>query len=90
MHRMTAMLAFLALFGLLAGCQADKTQNWDYGKSFHAVFDNQKIPPAPGDDTPVVGMDGEKAAIVYDRYQKAKPSEKETAPNSMSGIAKGQ
>ncbi|UJX41339.1 hypothetical protein K9F62_01175 [Desulfovibrio sp. JY] len=90
MYRMTAMLAFLALFGLLAGCQADKTQNWDYGKSFHAVFDNQKIDPTAGDDTPVVGMDGEKAAMAYDRYQQAKPTEKETASNPILNIAKGQ
>ncbi|EFL50240.1 conserved hypothetical protein [Solidesulfovibrio fructosivorans JJ]] len=83
MHRMTATLAFLALLGGLFGCQADKTQSWDYGKSFHAVFDNQKIDPTAGDDTPVVGMDGEKAAMAYDRYQQAKPSEKESAANPI-------
>ncbi len=71
-------LAVLAMLcGGLGGCQAEKEQTWDFGKSFHTVFDNQKLDPAAGDGSPVVGLDGAKAAMAYDRYEKAKPSEKD-------------
>ncbi|MEA4855561.1 MAG: hypothetical protein AAGU21_14530 [Solidesulfovibrio sp.] len=84
-----AALACLACCGgLLAGCQAEKDRSWDYGRSFHAVFDNQKLDPTAGDDTPVAGLDGEKTALAYDRYQKAKPSDKDAAPNPILNILK--
>ena len=83
------LLAVLAVCGgLLAGCQAEKDRTWDYGRSFHAVFDSQKLQPAAGDDTPVTGLDGTKAAQAYDRYEQAKPTEKETAPNPILNISK--
>ncbi len=67
------ILAALLATGLLAGCQAAKEPGWDYGRSFHAVFENQKLDPAAGDGSPVAGMSGEKAALANDRYEKAEP-----------------
>jgi len=69
-----AILAALA--AALAGCQADKQLSWDYGRAYHTVFENQKLDPHAGDDSPVVGMDGEKALSAEDRYEKAAPDEK--------------
>lgn len=81
MKRVAAALALMALAALaLAGCQAEKERTWDYGKSFHAVFENQKLDPGAGDGSPVTGLDGDKTAQAYDRYEKAKPAEKETRP----------
>ncbi|WP_428566448.1 MAG: hypothetical protein ACP59X_06285 [Solidesulfovibrio sp. DCME] len=91
MKRCATVVALAVLAGwagLLAGCQAEKERAWDYGKSFHAVFDNQKLDPAAGDDTPVVGLDGEKTALAYDRYQKAKPSDKDATPAPILNILK--
>lgn len=92
MHRSMTRLAvlFCILAGLVSACQAEKNETWDYGRSFHAVFENQKLDPTAGDDTPVVGLDGEKAALAYDRYEKVKPTDKETAPSPILNILKGQ
>lgn len=84
-----SLLAALAVLGLLlGGCQAEKDRTWDFGKSFHTVFNNQKLDPAAGDDSPVVGLDGAKTAMAYDRYEKVKPSEKEAAPTPILNISK--
>ncbi|WP_300161980.1 hypothetical protein [Solidesulfovibrio sp.] len=81
MKRVAAALALMALAALaLAGCQAEKERTWAYGESFHAIFENQKLDPRAGDGSPVTGFDGDKAAQAYDRYEKAKPSEKEVRP----------
>jgi hypothetical protein len=76
-------LSVLALAGLLAGCQAEKDTTWDYGRSFHAVFENQKLDPCAGDGSPVAGMPGEKAALAYDRYEKAEPPKEEKPGGSI-------
>ena len=75
-----------ALVGMLAatltGCQAEKESvGWDYGKAFHTVFENQKIDPHAGDDTPITSMDGTRAALAYERLEKQAPEEK----NQQSG-----
>jgi hypothetical protein len=72
MMRALGIMAFV-LAGLLAGCQTDSQLGWDYGRAYHAVFENQKLDPQAGDDTPVVGMDGKVAAATYTRYENAKP-----------------
>jgi len=77
--RKTALVAVLAatLGGGLAGCQTtDKEMNWDYGKAYHTVFENQKIDPSAGDDTPIASMDGIRAGAAYERMEKAAPEEK--------------
>ncbi len=73
----------VALAGLLAGCQAEKDLNWDYGRSYHAVFDNQKLDPAAGDGSPVTGMPGGKAVLAYDRYEKAEPPKEQKQGESI-------
>ena len=66
-----------ALAAALAGCQTtDKEATWDYGKSFHTVFDNQKVDPNAGDGSPIASMDGVRAAAAYERMEKAAPAEK--------------
>jgi len=77
--RNMAALAVLAgaLVGSLAGCQTtDKEMTWDYGKAYHTVFENQKLDPNAGDDTPIASMDGTRAAAAYERLEKAAPEEK--------------
>jgi len=73
-------LAVLGLFtGLLAGCQTqttDKSLVWDYGRSYHTMFEAQKVDPSAGDDTPITSMDGVRAASAYERLEKAAPPEK--------------
>lgn len=76
MKRWTLALA-LATMALATGCQADKSMSWDYGKAYHTVFESQKFDPQAGDDSPVVGMDGAKAGLAYDRYEKAEPPKEE-------------
>ncbi|MFP5257383.1 MAG: hypothetical protein ACLGQH_00040 [Acidobacteriota bacterium] len=67
----------MILAGFLAGCQTtDNSMSWDYGKSFHTVFNNQKIDPNAGDDTPIASMDGTRTALAYERLEKAAPPEK--------------
>jgi len=63
--------------GLLLGCRVNDQYTWDYGRSYHTVFENQKLDPAAGDDRPVTGMDGTVAAAAYKRYEEAKPESKE-------------
>ena len=83
----SALSSPLAAFACaLAGCQAEKERTWDYGKSFHAIFEKQKLDPAAGDDSPVVGLDGTKAAMAYERYEQAKPSEKDAASKPILSI----
>ena len=61
----------------LTGCQAEKENIvWDYGKSYHTVFEAQKIAPAVVDDKPVDTMDGTRAALAYERLEKQAPEEK--------------
>ena len=84
MKRWICLMA-VAMAGLMAACQADKQLSWDYGRSYHAVFDNQKIDPNAGDDGPVEGLSGVKAASAYDRYEKAEPK-KETGDRKISTI----
>ncbi len=73
--RAMAVAMLLALAGLGAGCQAEKQRTWDYGRSFHTVFENQKLNPQAGDGSPVVGMDGQRAASAYERYVAKAPAE---------------
>ena len=79
--RKTALaVALAALVGSLAGCQTtDKEMNWDYGKAYHTVFNNQKIDPSAGDDTPIASMDGTRAQAAYERMEKAAPEEKKAS-----------
>ena len=79
--RKTAALAVLAaLVGSLAGCQTtDKEMNWDYGKAYHTVFENQKLDPGAGNDIPIASMDGTRAASAYERLEKAAPEEKKAS-----------
>jgi hypothetical protein len=66
-----------ALAATLSGCQSDKQAlSWDYGKAYHTVFENQKIDPAAGDGSPVLGLDGTRAAAAYDRLEQTAPDEK--------------
>ena len=88
MKRVLPAFALALCACALAGCQAEKERTWDYGKSFHAIFEKQKLDPAAGDDSPVVGLDGNKAAMAYERYEQAKPSEKDTAPKPIVSIGK--
>ena len=88
MKRVLPALALALVTCALAGCQAEKERTWDYGKSFHAIFEKQKLDPAAGDDSPVVGLDGTKAAMAYERYEQAKPSEKDMAPKPILSIGK--
>ncbi|MHC1789954.1 hypothetical protein [Solidesulfovibrio sp.] len=76
--RLTVPLALAAvLAGTLAGCQTtDRDLAWDYGKAYHTVFENQKIDPAAGDDSPITSMDGTRAALAYERLEKTAPDEK--------------
>ena len=65
------------LAGSLTGCQAEKENiGWDYGKSYHTVFEAQKIAPAVVDDKPVDSMGGPRAVLAYDRLEKQAPEEK--------------
>ena len=65
------------LAGALTGCQAEKENiGWDYGKSYHTVFEAQKIAPAVVDDKPVNTMDGPRAVLAYERLEKQAPEEK--------------
>jgi hypothetical protein len=65
------------LAGSLTGCQAEKENiGWDYGKSYHTVFEAQKIAPAVVDDKPVDAMGGTRAVLAYDRLEKQAPEEK--------------
>jgi len=78
-----------ALAATLAGCQAEKEPlSWDYGKAYHTVFENQKIDPAAGDDSPVLGMDGTRAALAYERMEKAAPDEKTNQSGSFEAFLK--
>ena len=78
-----------ALAATLAGCQAEKESvGWDYGKAYHTVFENQKLDPAAGDDSPVVGMDGPRAVLAYDRVEKAAPDERTNQSGSFEAFLK--
>lgn len=78
----------VVLAGFLTGCQADKELTWDYGRSYHTVFENQKIEPTAVDDNPVVGMGGVKAAMAYDRYEQAAPPKEEQPIRSIMNFGK--
>ncbi|KHK02262.1 hypothetical protein [Desulfovibrio sp. TomC] len=78
-----------ALAAVLAGCQAEKEPlSWDYGKAYHTVFENQKIDPAAGDDSPVLGMDGARAGLAYERMEKAAPDEKANQSGAFEAFLK--
>lgn len=74
--RMIRYLAAAALVAALAGCQAEKQESWDYGRSFHTVFESQKVDPTAGDDSPMIGMDGQRATLAHERLEKQAPEEK--------------
>ena len=77
--------------GAMAGCQVDKQYAWDYGRAYHTVFENQKLDPSAGDDTPVAGMDGAVAAAAYKRYEEAKPESRDKpAPTILQFSSKSQ
>lgn len=63
--------------GVLCGCRVNDQYCWDYGRAYHTVFENQKLEPTAGDDTPVMGMDGKVAASAYKRYEETKPASKD-------------
>jgi hypothetical protein len=88
MRVLTIMAVVLA--GMLAGCQTDNQVGWDYGRAYHTVFENQKLDPGAGGDTPVVGMDGKVATAAYTRYEQAKPTEEEKKLTPILDIRKGQ
>lgn len=79
--RLPATLALAtALAAALAGCQTTDPQlNWDYGKAYHTVFENQKVDPHAGDDSPITAMAGTRAAMAYERMEKAAPEEKKAS-----------
>ncbi len=87
MKRLT-FAALAVTTALLVGCEADKQMNWDYGKAYHTVFENQKLNPNAGDDTPVVGMDGSRAALMYERHEKTAPEKKEQGSGSFEAFLK--
>lgn len=85
----TSLVFASALVVLLAfgpgGCN-EVTRNSDmrFGESFHKVFANQKLNPDAGaEGTPVIGLDGKKAANTMGQYQN-KP-----APPQGGGKAAG-
>lgn len=85
-----AWIVAAALVGLMAACQVDRQYSWNYGRAFHTVFENQKLDPAAGDDTPVTGLDGTVAATGYTRYQKAKPESKDRPAPTILEFSKSQ
>ena len=81
MRRFPWIMAAAVGLGLLAGCNVDKQYNWDYGRAYHTVFENQKLNPDAGDDTPVAGINGRAAVAAQKRYEEAKPPvEEKKAP----------
>lgn len=77
MTRFPWIAAAAVTCGLLTGCNVDKQYNWDYGRAYHTVFENQKLNPAAGDDTPVTGLNGTVAVAAQTRYEEAKPAAEE-------------
>ena len=73
MTRFPWIMAAAVGLGLLAGCNVDKQYNWDYGRAYHTVFENQKLNPAAGDDRPVTGENAAVALAAQKRYEEAKP-----------------
>jgi len=78
------------LAGLVVGCRTDDQYAWDYGRSFHTVFESQKIAPTVADDKPMLGMDGTVAAAAYTRYKEAKPESKDKPSPTILQFQKGQ
>ena len=72
-------IAVFVLAAWLAGCHdMERQYSWDFGRSFHSVFENQKLDPAAGEeDKPVTGQSGVVAAAAYKRYEEAKPESKD-------------
>ena len=82
----------IVMAALMAGCQADKQLSWDYGRAYHTVFENQKLDPKAGDDSPVEGLSGVKAASAYDRYEKAEPKKdnEDRKISTIMGFSQGK
>ncbi len=66
----SAILALLAFAAWGLGCaDTPDKPGWEYGDAYHTVFQNQIANPAPPSQEPVEGMNGQKAGVIYDRYQ---------------------
>lgn len=60
-----ALLSVLAL----AACTPQPAPNQPFGSSVRMAVENQKLNPAPADDTPPTGLDGSYASGMVRTYQ---------------------
>jgi len=81
MHYGKAIAATLFAAFVLAGAggcaDTPDKPGWEYGESYHSMFENQKLNPQAGAATPVEGLEGVKSNVIYDRYQQDKVGEQE-------------
>lgn len=84
----TSVIAALFLIG---GCcstdycpqQSELDKNW--GRSFESAKYNQIIDPVPGNNNPVVGLDGQAAVNIVEGYKNSFKAESQpTQPQSSS------
>lgn len=72
-----ALIAAFILIGPVGCADTPDKPGWEYGESYHTMFENQKLNPQAGDAKPVEGMEGAKSTVIYDRYQQDKVGEQE-------------
>lgn len=76
---MRNMLIYIALVGIMlqAGCGNmfdGRRTSPEFGSSVRMAVAGQTVNPEAGGDAPVVGLDGQYASVLADRYQ-AGPAE---------------
>lgn len=94
---MRTMIIVSLLAGLLAcaGCAdlvlvQQQNNTPPFGESVRALNDSTKVNPKPADPVPVVGLDGEYAKTVMERYQDGPPERKDQDIPSISMRVIGQ
>jgi hypothetical protein len=86
MIRTTALIAALAL----AACTPQPAPNQPFGASVRMAVENQKVNPAPADDTPPTGLDGGYASGLMRTYQNPERFKSGKAGTGSAGASSSQ
>ena len=90
---MRNILIYIAMVGIMlqAGCgtmfEAERSTP-PFGSSVRMAVAGQTVNPEAGGDAPVVGMDGEYAAAVTDRYRKGPSGSEKSGASAVSEDSK--
>lgn len=80
----------LALSLALAACTPQPAPNQPFGASVRMAVENQKVNPAPADDTPPTGLDGGYASGMMRTYQNPERFKSGKAGTGGAGASSSQ